>query len=63
MPNPCCPTRKHHVPVPRGKKITGVDVIKSVDEAIERSLADSGEDEIAGIPERLYVVPFLHPAT
>jgi nickel-dependent lactate racemase len=41
------------------RRITGVDVIESVDEAVRRSIALNGDNEIAVIPEGPYVVPFF----
>jgi nickel-dependent lactate racemase len=40
------------------RKITGVEVIGSIHEAIIMSIARSGDNEIAVIPEGPYVVPF-----
>jgi nickel-dependent lactate racemase len=40
------------------RRITGVEMIDSVDLAIEQSLARSGERELALIPEGPYVIPF-----
>jgi nickel-dependent lactate racemase len=47
---------------PEERQVTGVEVIGSVDRAIEESLARSGDDEIAVIPEGPYVVPFRERA-
>ena len=43
------------------RKLTGVDNVESVDQAIEESIARSGDREVAIIPEGPYVVP-LHAA-
>jgi nickel-dependent lactate racemase len=40
------------------RKLTGVEVIDSIDEAISRSIKRTGDNEIAIIPEGPYVVPF-----
>ena len=40
------------------RAITGVEIIESIDEAIVRSIKESGDNEIAIIPEGPYVVPF-----
>lgn len=41
------------------KRLTCVDAIDSVDRAIAQSVEDSGDDEIAIIPEGPYVVPMM----
>jgi nickel-dependent lactate racemase len=43
----------------RERSITGVEIIKSIDDAIVRSIKASGDKEIAIIPEGPYVVPFF----
>jgi nickel-dependent lactate racemase len=40
------------------RRITGVEVIDSINHAIERNVLLTGDDEIAVIPEGPYVVPF-----
>jgi lactate racemase len=40
------------------RSITGVENIESVDQAIARSISQTGDREIAVIPEGSYVVPF-----
>ena len=39
------------------RRITGVEPVDSVDEAIRQSVARSGDPEVAIIPEGPYVVP------
>jgi nickel-dependent lactate racemase len=41
------------------RRITGVESVASVEEAIRESVARSGDDAIAVIPEGPYVVPFF----
>jgi nickel-dependent lactate racemase len=41
------------------RRLTGVDLIDSVDRAVSESLAHSGDHEVAVIPEGPYVVPFF----
>ena len=48
---------------PEERRVTGVEIIDSVDEAIAQSVARSGDSEVAIIPEGPYVVPFFRPAT
>jgi nickel-dependent lactate racemase len=43
------------------RRVTGVEVIESVERAIRDSMARSGEAEVAVIPEGPYVVPFFRP--
>jgi nickel-dependent lactate racemase len=43
---------------PDERRITGVDMVESVDRAIEESIARSGDRDVAVIPEGPYVVPF-----
>jgi nickel-dependent lactate racemase len=40
------------------RRVTGVDVIDSIDHAIQQSVTASGDNEVAVIPEGPYVVPF-----
>jgi hypothetical protein len=40
------------------RRITGVEIIDSVDQAIARSIERTGDKDIAIIPEGPYVVPF-----
>jgi nickel-dependent lactate racemase len=40
------------------RSITGVEIIDSVDQAMDRSVKQTGDNEIAIIPEGPYVVPF-----
>jgi nickel-dependent lactate racemase len=40
------------------RRVSGVEMIDSVDEAIAQSIARSGDNEVAVIPEGPYVVPF-----
>jgi hypothetical protein len=40
------------------RSITGVEIIDSVDQAIARSIRQTGDRGIAVIPEGPYVVPF-----
>ena len=43
--------------------LTGVSIIDdSVNDAVRRCVADSGEDSVAVIPEGPYVVPAFRPA-
>lgn len=45
------------------RQLTGVSIIDdSVDDAVRRCVADSGEDSVAVIPEGPYVVPAFRPA-
>jgi nickel-dependent lactate racemase len=44
------------------RNLTGVNLVDSVRAAIERSVAESGDDAIAVIPEGPYVVPVFQPA-
>ena len=41
------------------RRVVGVDVVSSVDQAVSESVARSGDDEVAVIPEGPYVVPFF----
>jgi nickel-dependent lactate racemase len=41
------------------RRVTGVEVVESIDEAIANSIARSGDREVAVIPEGPYVVPFF----
>ncbi len=45
----------------RERRATGVEVVDSLEEAIARSIARSGDAEVAVIPEGPYVVPFFRP--
>jgi hypothetical protein len=40
------------------RRLTGVDMVESVDRAIGKSVARSGDRDVAVIPEGPYVVPF-----
>ena len=42
---------------PADQALTGVDCVASVDEAVRRSVAASGDRAVAVIPEGPYVVP------
>ncbi len=44
------------------RRVTGVEIIDSIDEAVARSIARSGDAEVAVIPEGPYVVPFFADA-
>ena len=44
------------------RRVVGVDVVSSVDQAVSESVARSGDDEVAVIPEGPYVVPFFDAA-
>jgi hypothetical protein len=41
------------------RRVTGVEVIDSVDHAVEQSVLRSGDYDVAVIPEGPYVVPFF----
>jgi len=43
------------------RRVTGIDVIESIDEAVAQSMARSGDADVAVIPEGPYVVPFFRP--
>jgi nickel-dependent lactate racemase len=47
---------------PRQRELTGVNMVESVEEAVRRSVKDSGDDAVAVIPEGPYVVPVYQPA-
>jgi nickel-dependent lactate racemase len=44
---------------PEERRVTGVEVIDSIDHAVEQSVLRSGDPEVAVIPEGPYVVPFF----
>jgi nickel-dependent lactate racemase len=44
------------------RRVTGVEVIESIDRAVGESMARSGDEDVAVIPEGPYVVPFFRPA-
>jgi len=44
------------------RRVVGVDLIDSIDRAVDESVARSGDGEIAVIPEGPYVVPFFESA-
>jgi len=44
------------------RRITGVEIVDSVDEAVSQSVTRSGDPEVAIIPEGPYVVPFYAAA-
>jgi nickel-dependent lactate racemase len=44
------------------RRVTGVEVVESIDQAIVNSIARSGDLEVAVIPEGPYVVPFFSEA-
>jgi nickel-dependent lactate racemase len=44
------------------RRVTGVEVVESIDQAIANSIARSGDLEVAVIPEGPYVVPFFSEA-
>jgi len=44
---------------PEERRVTGVEIVDSLDEAVARSVAQSGDAEVAVIPEGPYVVPFF----
>jgi hypothetical protein len=44
------------------REFTGVEMIPSVEAAIEASVARSGDSRVAVIPEGPYVVPVYRPA-
>ena len=44
---------------PEERRVTGVEVIDSVDHAVEQSVLRSGDPDVAVIPEGPYVVPFF----
>ena len=41
------------------RRLTGVETVASVEAALERAIADSGEADIAVVPEGPYVVPVV----
>jgi len=41
------------------RRVTGVEIVDSLDEAVARSISRSGDAEVAVIPEGPYVVPFF----
>jgi len=41
------------------RRVTGVEIVDSIDEAVARSVTRSGDAEVAVIPEGPYVVPFF----
>ena len=43
--------------------VTGVDIIDSIEDAVARSVARSGDRAVAVIPEGPYVVPVFRPAS
>jgi nickel-dependent lactate racemase len=45
----------------RDRAITGVEMVGSLDDAIAKCIAQSGEDAVAVIPEGPYVVPYHAP--
>ena len=45
------------------RRLTGVEVIESLEAALERSIRRSGDPEVAVIPEGPYVVPYHAPAS
>jgi nickel-dependent lactate racemase len=45
------------------RRVTGVEVIESIDRAVGESIARSGDADVAIIPEGPYVVPFFRPAS
>ena len=42
-------------------KLTGVNIVKSLDEAIRKSVEDANDKSVAVIPEGPYVIPFYKP--
>jgi len=42
-------------------KLTGVNIVKSLDEAIRKSVEDANDKNVAVIPEGPYVIPFYKP--
>jgi nickel-dependent lactate racemase len=44
------------------RRVVGVDVVTSIDQAVSESVTRSGDDEVAVIPEGPYVVPFFDAA-
>ncbi|MEK0085827.1 nickel-dependent lactate racemase [Benzoatithermus flavus] len=44
--------------LPEERRLTGVEIVESLDEAVARSIARSGDPAVAVIPEGPYVVPF-----
>jgi nickel-dependent lactate racemase len=46
---------------PEERRVSGVEVIDSIDQAVAQSIARSGDADVAIIPEGPYVVPFHRP--
>ena len=43
------------------RSLTGVNMIESVEEAVAKSVEDSGDPRVAFVPEGPYVVPVYRP--
>ncbi len=47
---------------PEDRALTGVHLVDSVDRAVQRSVAETGDRRVAVVPEGPYVVPLYRPA-